>query len=263
MGTRIEEGRPFDRRDRAEPSVILGHVLAARLWPNESAVGHVLTLPAMPTVSKTAQDYRVVGVAQDMQLSGSPTRRLYLPLSRAGYWFDIVARADRDPRAVAPAVRAALLEANPNLLIENVRGMDRILSENIALQRAQTLLISLVAGLATILAAVGLYGLLSYATVRRMRELGVRVALGATPRGIFGAVLLDAAALTVVGAVAGIALAAVAVRVLRDQVFGLAAVHWTAFAAALLLMAIVTLIAVWAPARRAATVDPLIVMRDS
>jgi ABC-type antimicrobial peptide transport system permease subunit len=141
--------------------------------------------------------------------------------------------------------------------------MERILAESVALQRAQTLLVSLVAGLAAVLAATGLYGLLSYATVRRMRELGVRVALGATPRGIFGSVVRDAMVLTAVGAGAGIALAAVAVRIFREQVFGLAAVHWTAFATAPMLMAVVALVAVWAPARRASTVDPLVVMRES
>ena len=119
------------------------------------------------------------------------------------------------------------------------------------------------AGLASLLSATGLYGLLSYGMVRRMRELGVRLALGATPRGVFRVMLRDALGGTGTGAAIGVLAAAIAARFLSREVFGLSAPHWSPFALAPALMLAVAVAVVWAPARRAATVDPLMIIRES
>lgn len=264
MDAPLDSGRAFDRRDAGERTIIVSRTLAARLWPDAPAAAHTLVLPPQELLGSRSESYQVVGIAADMRLSSDPTPRIYVPLRRTPtYWVDLVVRTSTDPRAVAPRVRAALREVNPDLLLEYVRGMDQIVAQSIALQRAQTLLAALVAGLASLLSAAGLYGLLSYGTLRRMRELGVRMALGATPRGVFRAVLRDALGVTGTGAAIGVIGAALAVRLLGHQVFGLGAPHWSAFVLAPALMLAVAVAAVWAPARRAATVDPLMVIRES
>src|SRR4029079_2095159 len=166
-----------------------------------------------------------------------------------------------DPTAIAPAIQREIRTLDPNQPLSDVRSMNQVMSEWVSRSRFNTLLLGLFAGLATLLSAVGIFGVMTYSVALRTREIGVRLAIGAQPRQVLLLILKQGFWLTMVGVVLGLAAAFALTRLLSGLLFGVAAVDVTTFATISLFLVIVSLLACYLPARRAMRIDPLSALR--
>jgi putative ABC transport system permease protein len=174
----------------------------------------------------------------------------------------VLVRAAGDPSALAAAVKNAIHDTDPRVPVGRVRGLADVLTKSVAFQRFQMLLLSAFAALALVLAAVGLYGVMSYVVTQRAHEIGVRVALGAVPADVLGMVLGRGLVLAAAGAVLGLGGAAALTRLLRSQLYGIQAADPATFAEVTALLVLVALAACIVPAWRAARVDPVVALRS-
>lgn len=266
LGVTVVEGRLPDDRDGvgAPPVIVVNETLARRFWPRESALGHRVTLNGRTPVWRT-----IVGVVKDVRERGyEPALKpgVYLPYAQIpetwGQPESIVVRAAGDPSALAGAVRQIIAGIDPEQPVSAIRTMDEILGRAVADRTQQMTLLGAFAGLALLLASIGLYGVLSYAVTQRSREIGLRMALGATARGVVGMVVGRGLALTGAGLVIGLAAAAAATRAMKTMLYGVEALDTTTFAGVAGLLAAIGVLACWLPARRAARVDPIVVLRE-
>jgi len=261
-GATLTAGRDFSGADdfTVPPVVIVDERLAARLWPGESALGkRVLADPqadGAPTVLVT-----VVGIVRHLR-HRTPTEevreQMYFPerqvLRSPIAW---LLRASVDPAAISTAVRAVVSRLDPELPVYDVRLLVDYSKAARASPRFTTLLAVVFAAAALALAAVGVYGLVAYSVVRRRHELGVRLALGARPSQIQKLVIGEGLRLAAAGLVLGMAAAALAARLMRALLFGVAPWDFTSFAAGAVLLGLAVVAACWLPARRATTTNPL------
>jgi len=266
MDVPIRRGRAFQAADSAAaPSVaIVNEELAGRLWPGREALGQTFRLPATPGMTAGGTVTTVVGIAGDMHMGTRRTPEIFVPLAQtSAYWIDLVVRTNGNPRALATTVRQALRGYSPDLLIENVASLDDIIRDTYGLQRAQSLLTMLVATLAAIMAAMGIYALLTYYVAQHTREMGICLALGSSPRRLFLQVFRRGMALTLAGIVLGMGGAVMAVRSLRGAMFGLdAAGPATYLLVGVSIVALTALVIGWS-ARRVIRIDPLVAIRQS
>jgi len=200
----------------------------------------------------------IIGVVADVHqfgLNEAPTFDVY----GAGGWTEsLVIRAERDPAPLAAAVRIAIDEFDPELAVSHVATMDQLLSDSLAQQRFTTLLLGTFAGLALVLAAVGIYGVMSYGVSRRTQEIGIRMALGAQRADINRLVVRQGLKLALTGAAIGLAGALLLSRWLRSLLFDVKPTDPLALAAATLVLLATALAACYIPGRRATRVDPMI-----
>ncbi|HET6974582.1 MAG TPA: FtsX-like permease family protein, partial [Pyrinomonadaceae bacterium] len=204
----------------------------------------------------------IVGNVRYDSLVDEALPAVYFPHPDLAYPFmTLVVRTDGDPAAIAPAIQREIRGLDPNQPVSDVRTMNQVMSEWVARSRFNTLLLGLFAGLATLLSAVGIFGVMNYSVALRTRELGLRLAVGAQPRQVLLLVLRQGLGLTVVGVVLGLAAAFALTRLLSGLLFGVAAVDVTTFATISLLLVIVSLLACYLPARRAMRIDPLSALR--
>jgi putative ABC transport system permease protein len=173
----------------------------------------------------------------------------------------LVVRTAGGPGEMAPAVRRVLREIDPDQPVSEVRTMDQVMAEAVGRNRFNTLLLGLFAGLATLLAAVGIFGVMSSSVTLRTREIGLRVALGARQGQVLTLILKQGLLLTLTGIVLGLAGALALTRLLAGLLFGVGSTDPATFTAIALLLTMVSVIACYIPARRAARVDPLIALR--
>jgi predicted lysophospholipase L1 biosynthesis ABC-type transport system permease subunit len=233
--------------------------MARRYWPRRSAVGGRVVLdPRQPPLE-------VVGVVPDVKyrVLREPERpSFYLPLAQAGAPRGVFhVRTEGDPRLLLADVRRVLAALNPSVPVTALRTLRDQAALNMNDERV-AMLIGLSLGVAALLlAAVGLYGSISYMVGQRRRELGVRIALGATAADIRRAVLVQGLRVSATGAVLGIALALVLARALQPRLFGVSASDPLTLALSVAMLTAAALAASWAPARRAAKVDPLRALR--
>jgi len=176
--------------------------------------------------------------------------------------FSVVVRSTSDPSTVMSAVRAQMREIDRDLPVSELRQLQELVSESVSRPRFYTLLLGVFAAIALILAAVGIYGVISYAVSLRTRELGIRIALGATGRHVSGLVLQQGVTLAVVGVLLGGAGAYWLTRLLTKLLFGVTATDPVTFFGVAGLLTLVAAVASYVPARRAGKVDPLLAMRD-
>jgi len=261
----IIEGRGFRQEDRLpmENPIILGQTLARQLFPGESAVGKQLRLFKMPDGPWRT----VVGVAANVKNDGLQTNgdpEFYLPWKndplinlRAGY---VIVRTRMNPISVASWMRSETgsLDATLPVTIETMSQRVGKLTER---PRFNALLLCLFAGIALLLAAVGIYGVVGFLVVERTREIGVRLALGATPKSILKMVLSSVARCTIGGAMLGLLGAWFCTRLLESLLFEVRAHDPVVFGLAIFALVAVALFAAWIPARRAMRVDPMIALR--
>jgi putative ABC transport system permease protein len=212
----------------------------------------------------------IVGVVGDVKYQGLdapeyPT--LYVPFHDEGWnpWFvrsmSLVLKTKLPPSSGLAEVRAQVGRLDPNVPVPAVRTMEELLTGSVATPRFRTVLLGAFAGLALILAAIGVYGVLAYSVARRTHEMGVRLALGARQADVLQHVLGQGARLIVPGVVAGIAASLALTRVAASLLFGVSASDPFTFVAVALLLVLVALAASYVPARRAAAVDPLVALR--
>ena len=264
MGIRVLQGRTFDGRDvpSAPQRVVVGRTLAERYWPGETAVGKPLVVDWVDDTP-----WEVVGVVEDVRVQGldqAPDNVIYMNYAQAPFFpfVHLVARGDGPGSDPVSVLRAELAERDPSLPLGAVRDMVSIVSRSAARPRMTTFLMTVFAGLATLLATVGLYGVLSYTVSRRVREIGVRIALGARPADVLGMVVRQGTALVVVGLAIGLSASVVGGRLVAALLFGIEPTDPAALGAAGLLLLTVAVLACVLPAWRAARVPPAEALRS-
>jgi predicted permease len=260
-GTRLVAGREFTAADGATaPRVaVINESLARYFFAGKPAVGEQLRIGAR-------EPYTIVGVVGNVRMkaprAGSPPA-LYFPVEQRDLSSiaTISIRVRSDPLSVVPALRAAVRAVDPEQPIASITTMGAALSEFMAPRRFNALLLGAFAALAAILAAFGLYGVISYIVVQRTREIGIRMALGAERGDVVVAVLRQGVRLAVAGVIPGVAGALALSRVLSGFLFRVESRDPVVFAAVPLLLIVVAVVAVMVPARRASRVDPVIALR--
>ena len=208
----------------------------------------------------------IVGIVGDLRnkgLSVSVEPEVYLPFFQApAFSKHLVLRSKMDPMEIAAAVRRELLRIDPGVIVEKIKTMDRIRDDSISAQRFTMTVISLFSGLALILAAVGMYGVISHSVAQRTHEIGVRMALGAQGHHILRLILGHGMILAVTGIALGLAGSIALTRVLRSLLFEIDPTDLLTFTVVPTLLATAVLLACWWPARRATKIDPLVVIRS-
>jgi len=272
MGIAMVGGRDFTDRDGSGAPVvaIVNQEFVKRYFPNENPIGKRIELGWEQDTAATGGNMtlggEIVGVVANVKRRGL-AQEVY-PETYASYMqptfgnFSVVVRSTADPSTVMSGIRAQMRELDRDLPVSELRQLSELVSQSVSRPRFYTTLLGVFAAIALILAAVGIYGVISYAVSRRTRELGIRIALGATGRQVSGLVLQQGVRLAVAGVVLGGAGAYWLARLLGTMLFGVAPTdRLTFFGVAGLLTAIAAL-ASYIPARRAARVDPLLAMRE-
>ncbi len=266
MGIELVQGRFFNDRDVADspPVAIIDTTLRDRFWPNEEALGKRIKRGGRESNNPWLE---IVGVVAHVKHSGldQPGReQLYAPVEQ---WpttnMVTVVRTTGDPTALTAAVRGEVASLDRQLPLYADTTMSEYLSENLAAPRFNVLLLGSFAVLALILAAIGVYGVMSYSVAQRLHEIGIRIALGASQRVVTGMVLREVLGLALIGGAVGLALSIVSARWMEGFLYGISSADpWTYVAVSTLLICLVALAAL-VPARRAGRVDPISVLRQS
>jgi predicted permease len=259
----VTEGRPLSAGDAAGAPLValVSESLARRHWPEGGAVGHQLLFGE----KKGELPKTIVGVVGDVRMEGfdaavAPT--IFVPQAQApadSFWTAFTSTRDAD--ALAPEIRAALRDVDPLLPTGKIRPLTAIMGDTVKKPRFAAVVLSAFAMVALLIAAIGLYGVLSFDVAQQRRELGVRVALGATPQGIRRLVLTRGFRLVAAGLVFGIAAALAASRLISGMLFNAPAIDVVSLFAAAGVLGLTTLIATWLPARRATKADPIEALR--
>lgn len=269
MGIRIRQGRGFLPSDDATSSrvVVISRGVAERFWPHASPIGKRITMTDKPQ----PRDWMtIVGVVDDVVQTGLAAPRaeaIYLPLAQVEqpFWLNhlvFVARLDDAATANVPfAMRAAIRAVDPDQPIESIMTMESTISGIVAEPRFRSMLVLVLSALALTLAAIGIYGVLAYGVAERVRELGIRLALGATPRDIVRLVVAGTARLAIPGLLIGLAAALAGARLLAAFLFQVRATDPVTFIGATVVLLAVALGAGYLPARRAARIDPVVTIK--
>jgi putative ABC transport system permease protein len=261
MGIRLLDGRFFDEGDtRDRPRVaVVNETMAARYWQRARAVGQRIRF------ERNGPDVEIVGVVEDVKyrmLREDAAPSFYIPYGQSSARDGVLhVRAAGDPGRLLTAVRQALTEVDANVPITMVRTLQDQAALNLSDERLAMLIALTLAGAALLLAAVGLYGSMSYAVGQRLRELGVRIALGATLPDIRRLILWQGLTLCLLGTLLGSAIALAFGRAIEHRLFGVTARDPLTLATAALILCTVALVACWVPARRAMSVDPAAALR--
>jgi putative ABC transport system permease protein len=270
MGIRVREGRGFVSSDdgSAAQVVVISESMATTLWPNGGAVGQLLTFADEPGPGDWM---RVVGVVDDVVRSGpaeGPMPALYRPIAQVQQLFFIshltfVARTDGDPSGMIGLVRSAVHAADPDQPIHAIATMESRLSATIAEPRFRWAVLVIFSTLALVMAAIGIYGVLTYAVNERQRELGIRMAIGASPQSISRLVIIRAAWSGLPGLLLGLVGALAAGRLVARFLFEIQPGDPITFVVASALLVLTVLAAGLGPARRAGRIDPAITMKGA
>jgi putative ABC transport system permease protein len=255
-------GRDFTMADRAgsEPVAIVNDQLARHAWPNESPLGRRIRLGGDSTAWATVVG--VVGTVKHFRLSEDPLDEAYVPFQqRALIFTELVVRTTGDPTQIAGAVRNAIWRVDRDQPVWRVRSMDRVLDEARGGPKLTAGLMVGFAAVALVLAAIGVYGVTSYAVARRTQEVGIRMALGARRGQVLRMVLAEGMRTTAIAIAVGLVAASGATRLLASQLFGVSPLDPLTFGTVPALLGIVALIACYLPARRASRVDPIVALR--
>ena len=264
LGLPLERGRLFTDGDAREaPKVaIVNRTLARKIFPGQDPLGRRVSLEDNP---KPGDWFTIVGVVGDIRsesLATSAPNQLYMPYTQnAQSGMAIVVRSRR-PEGLAAAIRSAVSQLDPEEPVYDVRPLADIVSETTEQPRFRAFLTAAFAALALLLAAIGIYGVLSYSVARRTHEIGIRIALGAARRDVLRLVVGRGMLLAAVGVAVGLAGGAVVARAISALLFGVAATDAPTFAAVAVILLAVALAASVVPARRALRVDPMTALRE-
>jgi predicted permease len=265
IDARAVEGRLLDERDVAGAplAVVINETMARRNFAGSSPLGHQLRFGAPNT-----PPFTIVGVVRDVRERGYEVIMkpgVYLSFAQTPATWALpeflVVRVKGEPQDAADALRRVVTVADPDQPIAAVRTMNEILDLDVADRHQQMLLLGAFAALAVLLASIGLYGVLSYVVLQRSRELGLRMALGASSGSVMRLVVARGLALTGAGLALGLALAWGLTRTLQNLLYGVTAGDPATFAAVVALLGVIALAACYIPARRAARLDPIAVLR--
>jgi predicted permease len=276
-GIPIVSGRDFGPEDGPTGAgvALIDRALAKRYWPNENPVGkqiriHIVAASAPWQAQKRDSWLTIVGVAGDVHdwnwgAAALPT--LYLPMQQNPSWFmSLVIRENGSAASLLPAVRHIVSSLDANQPVTAVITMRQMVSDSLAQRRLNMLLLAVFAGVAVLLAAIGIYGLMAYAVAQRTHEIGVRMALGAEPGDVLRMIVVEAMGLTGIGLLIGLVTSVLLTHYLQNELFGvqlyrIRALDPVTFIGVPVLIAVIAAAASYFPARRATAVDPLVALR--
>src|SRR5712691_7316914 len=268
MGERVVEGRVFTERDSAEapPVAVVDETFVRAHYPGQSALGKRLRFGSSRDPDDKAKWLEIVGVVGHVKNYGVDQE------SRVEVWLPyfqnptgsvtLIVRADKDPAALASGLREAVKAVDPEVPVYSVRTLADLVSDRTAPRRLAVMLITVFAAIALLLAAVGIYGVMSYAVAQRTQEIGIRMALGAERRDILRMVLRHGSLMAVTGIALGVVTALALARLITSLLFQVSATDPPTFSVVPLVLIGVALLACYIPARRATRVDPLVALRD-
>jgi len=262
----LRAGRLFDARDDGLGGevAIINEEAARRYWPNQNPLGQQIKV-AVRLADVRSGLKTIVGVTGDVKFGGldlTAPPELYLPYAQHPVdSLTIAVRTRNDPLAMVPSARAELAAIDRDLPIDSVHTMDDLVGRSTAERRFTMLLLAAFAAVAVVLAAIGVYGVLAYLVTQRTQEIGVRLAMGASPADVVRLFVREGAAVSAIGVAVGLALAIAAARVLTSLVFGVSTTDPLTFAGVAVALALVALATSYVPSRRAARVDPAVALR--
>ena len=260
MGISLQAGRPFTPDDDAdtEPVVILNQTAAAALWPGEEAIGKMATI--------YAGDFRVVGVVSDVRhnrMDEEAGLEMYFALpQRSTRGVSLVVRTTGDPLAMMGQIRTAVREVDPQIPFSDFRPMERLVDRANSSRRFFMSMLAAFAGIALLLASLGIYGVISYSVGQRRAEIGLRLALGALPGRVLFEEVRRGIGMTLAGLACGMAGALLVTRLMTSQLYGVGTTDPVTYSAMPAVLLAVALFAGFLPARRAARTDPVTALRD-
>jgi len=262
MGMQVRQGRVFTPADnpKSEPVAVINEALARRLYPNGDAVGRVIH-------TREEKPFRIVGVVSNAKLQSvreEATGAFYLyNAQRQNGYQDIVVRSSGNPSELIPRLRAEIQSENPNLAIVEITALGEIVDRSLTEEKMLSKLAFLFGGLALLLSAVGIYGVLAYSVSRRTNEIGVRMAIGAAPGDVLRMVLRESLHVVGLGALVGIPFTLGAAKLVQSKLYGVTAHDPWTIAGALAVMILTASAASLIPSARAARLDPLIALREN
>lgn len=271
LGIPLRRGRLLTQADHDNPAaaaVVVSEAFAGRFFPGEDPIGKRIA----PSGRSEGPYFTIVGVVGDVygaSVQEAPAIAVYYPLvpppETINFWYGgvglLVRTSTANPASLFPAIRRVVDELDPAIPVANAEEMEAIVARSMSQLSFALVLLGVAAAIALALAAIGLYGVVSYVVTRRTGEIGVRVALGALPRQVEGLVVGDSLRLAAFGLAAGLAGALSLTRLLRGLLFGVEPTHPAAYLVAVALLTAVAAAASWLPARRAAKVDPIEALR--
>jgi predicted permease len=274
----ILKGRAFAETDTAEGAkvAIVNREMVRRYWKGQDPIGRVISVnPPIQLVPRgtVPPDYKpelftVVGVAADVRygsLGTAPLPLVYVPFaqgSEGNTTMYLVVRSQTDPAGLSAAIRDRIRQVDPDVPAASIETMEDRVSASLAQPRLRAIVLGTFAGLALLLAGVGTYGVMSYAARQRTREIGIRMAIGASSRAILKLLLGRGAVMVTAGIAAGLLCALALTRALRTLLFGVSTSDPLVFVGVTILLASVAMVAAWVPARRATRLEPVAALRE-
>jgi putative ABC transport system permease protein len=244
-------------------AALINETMAKELWPGEDPIGKRIKFPGS---ERNPQPWRtVVGVVNDVKQYGLDKKepmQIYLPEAQfPGSFMTLVVRTSIDPKNTMAAIKGEILAADPDQAVYDIRTMEQLLSDSISLRSFSMMLLIIFAAVALTLAAVGIYGVISYSVTQRTHEIGVRMALGANRKDILKLVIGQGMTLTLIGVAIGAAASLALTRLMASLLYGVSATDSATFVFISAILVGVALGASFVPARRATKVDPMVALR--
>jgi predicted permease len=264
MGIRLLAGRFFSSEDAmsTQSVSVVSQTMARTYFPNEDPIGKRITFGFPPNPETEHEIVGVVGDVRDIALGQNPGPMMYVPYAQAPFWgANLVVKSTLGTAGVAAAIRRQVAKIDKDLPVTDVAQMPDIIDDSLAQQKFSTFLLGLFAAMALVLAATGIFGVISYSVSRRTHEIGIRVALGASRQAILRMVLRETLILAIGGLTVGVPCALAASRLLGHMLFGISADDPATLAIVALSLATVAALAGYVPARRAMRVDPMVALR--
>jgi putative ABC transport system permease protein len=262
MGISLLKGRFFTDADvkGGHPVVIINQSMARQIWPAEEPLGKHIR------VSWLNQDMQeVIGIVNDTKhesLEVQNSMETYMPYAQTPVPdLTLVVRTTGNPMSLVAAIKSQVLTIDKNQPIYNIQTLDTVMSESLSPRRFNMLILGIFAGIALVLAAVGIYGVIAYSVNQRSQEIGIRIALGAQRFDVLKLVVGQGMVLTTVGLVTGLAASVMLTRLISSLLFGVTATDFSTFAIISLVLTSVAFVACYVPGRRATKVDPMIALR--
>jgi putative ABC transport system permease protein len=257
-------GRFFSEQDSpSKPNVaVISETLARRYFPNQDPIGRQMRFGFPPNGNVSREIIGVVGDLRDVALSRKPGPMMYVPFAQAPlYGGEVVVRSSSSAATVAAGIRQTVRSIDKDLPVTDVESFPEAVGASVAQERFRTLLMSSFSGIALILAAVGIFGVISYSTAQRTHEIGIRMALGAQRRSVMRLILGQGAKLALLGLGAGAVAALLLTHLMASLLYGVSATDPLTFGAVGIVLLGVAVTACYIPARRAMRIDPMVALR--
>jgi putative ABC transport system permease protein len=263
IGTPLIRGRFFTVADNADapPVIVINQALAKKYWPNQDAVGKRIVMGGMSSNPTWITIVGVVGDIKHTGLDAEPNPEMYVPFAQYPYKSMIfTVRSAQDPRLLVSVIRSQIQAIDPAQPVANIRTFEQVIADSLAPRRLSVVLLGVFAGAAVLLAAIGIYGVISFLVVQRTHEIGVRMALGAQRADVLRLIIGRASKLVGVGTAAGLVLAFFSTRALQALLYRVSAFDAPTFLLVTFVLGVVAFAASYLPAQRATRADPMIAL---